>query len=467
MAPSLALGLWFILLVGLLCFDPAKSPNTSPALWIPIIAMFIAGTRNISQWLTGQVGISAAAFEEGNPLDRVISLGLILLAIGVLMARSLNWGAFIARNLALLAFLSFALVSVLWSDFPFTAFKRWFRDLGIYLMILVVLSDPRPVEAVRTVLRRLAYLMVPLSILLIKYYSAIGKHYSYWTGEAEFVGAATSKNMLGLLCLISGLYFFWDTVTRWTERKQGRVKRILLVNFSFIGMTLWLMRLAQSTTSEVCLLIGCLVIVAAHLRFFKRRPTALKVFVPSLFGLYLILNFGLNMNGSMAQAVGKDPTMTDRTKIWAFVLGMHTNPLFGTGYQSFWLGPRLQYFWMHSGLGHLNEAHNGYLEVYLELGLLGVFILLGFLFAGYRVICKGLTSRSDLAILALATWVTLLFYNMSEAAFENGLLWTMLMFGAVALPKRIKERIHVRTPLDEPAREYRIQDLSLETTSRG
>jgi exopolysaccharide production protein ExoQ len=465
MAPSLALGLWFILLVGLLCFDPAKSPNTSLALWIPVISMFIAGTRNISQWLGGQVGMSAAAFEEGNPLDRVISLGLILLAIGVLMARSLNWGAFIARNLALLAFLSFALLSVVWSDFPFTAFKRWFRDLGIYLMILVVLSDPRPLEAVRTVLRRLAYLMVPLSILLIKYYSAIGKHYSYWTGEAEFVGAATSKNMLGLLCLISGLFFFWDTVTRWPERKQRKVKRILLVNLALIGMTLWLMRLAQSTTSEVCLLIGCLVIVAAHIRFFKRRPTALKVLVPALFGLYLILNFGLNMNGSMAQAVGKDPTMTDRTKIWAFVLGMHTNPLVGTGYQSFWLGPRLEYFWMHSGLGHLNEAHNGYLEVYLELGLLGVIALLCFLFAGYRVICKGLTSRSDLAVLALATWLALLFYNMSEAAFENGLLWTMLMFGAIALPKRTRERVPARAALDEPAREYRIQDLSFETTS--
>lgn len=158
--------------------------------------------------------------------------------------------------------------------------------------------------------------------------------------------------------------------------------------------------------------------------------------------------------------------MTDRTKIWAFVLGMHTNPLVGTGYQSFWLGPRLDYFWMHSGLGHLNEAHNGYLEVYLELGLLGVIVLLGFLFAGYRAICKGLTSRSDLAILALATWLTLLFYNMSEAAFENGLLWTMLMFGAIALPKRARERVPAKAASDESARPYRIQDLTFETTSQ-
>ena len=89
------------------------------------------------------------------------------------MSRSFNWGSFFSRNLALMAFLSFALVSVCWSDFPFVALKRWFRDLGSYLVILVVLSDPRPLEAVRTVLRRLSYLLIPLSILLNKYYSPI------------------------------------------------------------------------------------------------------------------------------------------------------------------------------------------------------------------------------------------------------------------------------------------------------
>ena len=62
-----------------------------------------SGHANI-QWLNGQVGISAAAFEEGNPLDRVISLALILLAIGVLMSRSLNWGALIAGTWRFLHF---------------------------------------------------------------------------------------------------------------------------------------------------------------------------------------------------------------------------------------------------------------------------------------------------------------------------------------------------------------------------
>ena len=427
--------------MALLCFDPAKSPKTSPALWVPVISMFIAGTRNPSQWLSGKVGMSVAAFEDGNPLDRVLSLALILLAMGILMSRSFDWSTFFARNLPLLVFLSYALLSIIWSDYPFVAFKRWFRDIGIYLMILVVLSDPRPFDAVRTTLRRLGYLLIPLSILLIKYYSELGMHYSIWTGEPEFVGAATSKNTLGLLCLISGLFFFWDTVTRWSERKQRRVRRILLLNVAFIAMTLWLMNLAQSTTSYVCLMLGCLVVLAAHMRFFKRHPAVLKVLVPALFCLYLILDFGLGMNGSMAQAVGKDPTLTDRTKIWAFVLGMHTNPLVGTGYQSFWLGPRLKYFWENSGLGHINEAHNGYLEVYLELGLIGVFLLIGFLITAYQSLCRRLTSSSDLAVLGLAAWITLVFYNMSEAAFEGGLLWMVLLLGVMRLPTRATSRV--------------------------
>ena len=201
---------------------------------------------------------------------------LILLAIGILISRSFKWSDFFARNLALIAFLSFALLSVMWSDFPFVAFKRWFRDLGNYLVILVALSDPQPLEAVRTVLRRLCYLLIPLSILLVKYYPEIGKQYDQWTGIAMYAGATTSKNMLGVLCLVSGLFFFWDTVTRWSDRKERQTKRIILVNGAFLAMTLWLLNLSNSATSRVCLVLGCLVIAAVHSKAFRRRPGFLK-----------------------------------------------------------------------------------------------------------------------------------------------------------------------------------------------
>jgi O-antigen ligase len=155
----------------------------------------------------------------------------------------------------------------------------------------------------------------------------------------------------------------------------------------------------------------------------------------------LILDFGFDMNGSMAGAVGKDPTLTDRTKIWAFLLGMHTNPAIGTGYQSFWLGSRLDYFWQNSGLGHLNEAHNGYLQVYLDLGLIGVLLVIGFLVAAYRSMCNRLAPSSSFAEFGMAMWLVLVFYNMSEAALEGGLLYMVFMMGAIVVPERAKTRV--------------------------
>src|SRR4029077_1554222 len=124
----------------------------------------------------------------------------------------------------------FALVSVVWSDFPFIAFKRWFRDLGSYFVVLVVLSDPHPLEAVRTLLRRFCFLSIPLSVLLVKYYPYLAKSYGIWSGIPEYIGATTSKNMLGNVCMLSGFFFFWDTVTRWSRRKERRNKWIIRLN---------------------------------------------------------------------------------------------------------------------------------------------------------------------------------------------------------------------------------------------
>src|SRR5580700_9545926 len=102
MPPTLALILWLILLSVLLRFDPSRDSKVSLALWVPVISMFIVGSRNPSQWLNGQVGMSAQAFEEGNSLDRTISSALILLALGILMSRSFKWEGFFARNLSLI-----------------------------------------------------------------------------------------------------------------------------------------------------------------------------------------------------------------------------------------------------------------------------------------------------------------------------------------------------------------------------
>jgi exopolysaccharide production protein ExoQ len=444
MPPFVALILWLVCLILLFRFDPAREPRSSLALWIPVIWMSLLGSKNPSAWFGGG-GSTVQSLEEGSPLDRVIYLLLMGLAIWVLQSRSFKLGPFLMRNAALTVFVSFALLSASWSDFPLTCLKRWFRDMGGYLVILVVLSDPRPREAVGVVIRRISYLLIPLSIMLDKYFPGIGRSFDPWTGIGFYQGVTTGKNLLGSLALISGLYFVCDTIARWPERKQKRIKRILFVNGAFVAMSVSLLQEAKSTTSQVCFGIGCMVIAAVQSKKLRRRSMLLKTMIPAMFCLYVVLAFMFNQLGSMAQAVGKDPSLTDRTKIWSFLLSMHTNPIIGTGYQSFWLGPRLEMFWSEAGLGHINEAHNGFLEIYLELGLIGVIIIVMVLIGGYRNICRRLSPFSSIAPLSFAIWITLLFYSMAEAGFEFGLFWCVFLMTNLAVPRFEERRVRNAT----------------------
>ena len=443
MPPSLALLLWFALLVGLFWFDPAKERKVSAALWVPLIFMFFMASRQPTQWISGQVEASAEAaanaLEQGDPVNRTISLLLLFLGIAILVSRAFRWGNFFRQNWALTTYILFALVSVLWSDFPFLAFKKWFRDLGNYVMVLVVISDPLPLEALSTLLRRLGYLLIPLSFVLVKYFPALARQYDPWTGDVTFSGAATSKNMLGILCLVCGIYFFWDTVVRWPQRKDRRQKQVILVNVVLIYLTLWLLFTCNSATSRTCLLIACLVILAAHSNAIQRLPRILSVAIPVLFLTYVLLFFGLGLNEAFVSAVGRT-SLSGRDEIWRIVLSQHTNPFLGTGYESFWLGPRLQKIWA-SGMGAINEAHNGYLEVYLNLGYLGLFLLLLFLAAVYRNICKKLKPFSSLGSITLAIWTAFVFHNTTEADFRSGFMWLVFVLAALAVSGHAREKV--------------------------
>ena len=446
MPSTVALVLWVILLVALLRYDPAKETGVSWAVWIAVLWMFIGQTRLPSQWLGRTMGSVAEALEGGNSMDRVVLFGLILLSFVVLTRRSFQWGNFFSKNSFLSLLLLYGLASFMWSDYSGVALKRWIRDLGNYLAILVVLSEAQPVQAVGVFLRRLFYGLIPLSILMIKYYPYMAVHYGYWNGLAEYVGAATSKNTLGAACMLSGIFFFWDTATRWSERKEGRTRRILVVNIAFILMSYWLLELSSSATSQVCFMMGCAVILI-HSMWGKHHPALLKWGIPAFFLGYVVLGLGLGLNDMVTSKLGRDATYTGRTNIWNAVLSVEINPLLGTGYDSFWLGPRLYHVW--SIAGPVNQAHNGYLEFYLNLGIVGLFLLTGLMISCYRAICRQLSEPRGLASLALALWTLALFYNMTEASFKPTFMCLSFLWGAMVIPERSLSQ-GVRRPFQQP-----------------
>ena len=55
---------------------------------------------------------------------------LLIAALAVVISRMDRVGPLLRKNGPILLFFAFCAVSILWSDFPFVAFKRWIKALG-------------------------------------------------------------------------------------------------------------------------------------------------------------------------------------------------------------------------------------------------------------------------------------------------------------------------------------------------
>src|SRR6266550_8191523 len=201
--PSVASCLTVAFIVFLFRRDIREKADVSGALWLPLIWLIISCSRGLSLWLNifGLPVSGAISVEEGSPLDAWFFFFLIAAGVYVLSQRQVRLSEIVRNNQWLTIFLLYCLVSIIWSDFPFVAFKRWIKILGHPIMALVILTEPNPDEAVKTLLKRCAYVVVPVSILFIKYYPELGRGFDPWTGEASYTGITTNKNLLGADCL--------------------------------------------------------------------------------------------------------------------------------------------------------------------------------------------------------------------------------------------------------------------------
>ena len=141
----------------------------------------------------------------------------------------------------------------------------------------------------------------------------------------------------------------------------------------------------------------------------------------------------LGLGTGLVETMGRDPTLTGRTQIWHLVLSMTTNPLLGTGFESFWLGPRLQKIWSIYWW-RPNEAHNAYIEVFLNLGWIGIALLAVLVTTGYQKVFNALRRDPDEGGLRLAYFVTALAYNCTESSIRiMHPVWIFFLFATVKL----------------------------------
>jgi O-antigen ligase len=462
MPPVVALCLAWICALAFLKFDPPLAGRKiSPATWIPTIWLLIVCSRPVANWFAVQdtnrsrtAGLNPAeVYSDGTPLDRNIFLTLIILGICVLLSRRIKWGEVIRKNKWLVLFAAYGLVSVLWSDFPLVSFKRWVKLGGIVIMGLIIATEAHPTEAFRRVFARVTYVLIPLSIVLIKYYGAYGRRFNPHTGFMTVTGVTTQKNELGLLCMLAAIFLVWSWTSLRDGEKPSTERWRWYAHLGCASMVAWLLYQAQSTTATVTAVFG----VATVVFFARSRGSQFRMLTPALLGsvALLALLYVTGIVEAFILALGEDLTLTGRTDLWAEVLAAGTNPLIGAGFESFWLGSVAEQLWQKYWW-HPNQAHNGFIETYINLGIVGLVLLCGYLAHAYSASLERMRAATvdptlDIGRFALTFVVIALLTNVTEASFHGtSLLWVTqiicnLRYTAATVPVPSPSPVAVRT----------------------
>ena len=418
-----------------------ESSRVSPALWIPTLWVAVVATKPLYYWINGNSNVDLWAFEEGTSADRNFYVALLFIGLCILKQRP-GCGAILRTNRWLWFLYGYALFSVLWSEYPFFAFKRWIREVGNIVMILIIVTDHDPVRALRQVFLRCAYLLVPLSILFIKYYPAIGVYYNVWTGKRCLGGVTTNKNTIAMLAMLSGIFLLSSIVD--ASRSSGWYKRLRekLPEWLVFLMCVWIISAANSMTSLTCFVVGVAVFFGSRAPWLGNNRFRWYCCALSLVLISLLFFCVPDFRAAFTTRLGRNPDLTTRTEIWEELLRLETNPLIGTGFSSFWmtregidLGRRL----------NVSSAHSGYLENYLNGGLIGLALLLAAIAAAFRNTAEQIAAGSRLAYLYAALLLSSLIYNYSEATFNK-----VHIIGFVVWLIAIRWATPIQESLDEP-----------------
>ena len=424
-------------IVGLFLLERDREAKTSLALWLPVAWLAINSSRAVSQWLE-IFGFGSTTYQmtpdqylEGSPIDRAVYIALMVLGLVAIIQRRGKIGRILRENGPILLFFLYGALSICWSDFPDVTFKRWIKALGDVVMVLIVLVELDRTAAVKRLFSRVGFVLVPFSILFIRFYGRLGRGYSRG-GSVAFVGVTTNKNLLGMIVLIFGVACIWRLLLGLRAPRSRRKTGPLVAQGIFLAMVVWLLWKANSATSLSCFLIASALLVTLSLARPRRKQALAHVLVFAAISVALVALF---VAPTLLSTVGRDSTLTGRTEIWSQVLGVRNNRWLGAGFESFWLGPRLESLW-NAYYFHLNEAHNGYLEIFVTLGWIGIILFANVVIKGYRNILSLLRFDSDLAQLWLAFFVVALIYNCTESATRMGTpVWIMLLMVTMAIPR--------------------------------
>jgi exopolysaccharide production protein ExoQ len=355
---------------------------------------------------------------EGNDLWRLI-LGIGFLGAALILVPFYRETLYLTRrNWFVIALVLLAPVSCLWAATPALVLRRSVAVLGatlIGVVLAVRLSLEDQLRLMSWVLRIIAVLSLACIILLPSYGISESPE-----GMRQWQGVFNQKNGLGATMALSFL-------VEWHRPAGSRFAKALKLTALLLSAVLLLF---SGSITPLLALGGALLFTLGYKLLIQNLRVPLYVLA---LGAVFTVVFGVmplfSNSERITSALGRSSDLTGRAEIWSLVVPcILERPIYGYGFSGFWSGASPESAQIDRAMGTMiMYSHNGYLEILLNLGILGFSLaLICFATGVHRAVFRSKLGHSSLDLWPLALLTYLLFHNLGECSFMTpGLEWAL------------------------------------------
>ena len=327
-------------------------------------ALIFVTYLGFSPVLTGDYGADGALSGGGDSLRQVGFTTLFLLIVAATTSGK-GARALLDVPLALVALLLWCWASVTWAIEPGVALRRVLFTTIVTLGVTYSLNmlRSRTVMSILfawfTVILLLDWLAIPLLAQAVHQPGELDKAL-----VGNWRGIHSHKNEAGAFCALAALMFIDKA---WRGGSFIIAPLLAVLSLAFLVMT-------SSKTSGGLVLVAAMAGVVFDLGY--RNPTLRAVALGMLACGLLLTVVAFGDQASALLAVFEDPaSLTGRVQIWPVLLSYAAaHPFLGSGYGSFWaIGDASPVY--ESGahwLTTISHAHNGYLDLLVQTGVVGL-----------------------------------------------------------------------------------------------
>jgi exopolysaccharide production protein ExoQ len=408
-------------------FEPGQARSSGPMIDICVIVsisacfytLIVAPLMSIT-FSSEQTVFSGLA--ESRPENRIFWPALAAISL-VLAGRYRSRLSLPPNIICLVAYVALAGASVLWAFRPELSFIRFTQQV----MILSSIVLPGML-AVRTAdMMRALFLCFAFASILIIFF-VLGRPLSASNNENfGYAGFFADKNSMGQVAAIAFLLALHEVFYPGRRRALG----------IFIAVIATFLLFLSSSKTSVALAFCAPFLAGLTLTIGRKMRISSATVLLSILFCYVLLSSvsGFNMT-RVSYMLYSNPTFSGRIFIWDFVqYEIARRPLLGWGYQSFWLvGPDGPSMVDASGwLEAMPHAHNGYLDVRLETGLIGFALFVSFIITTLYAIGRVADRDPVRAWIVLSLALFVIFVNFLETVWMRGfsVLWVVFVIVAV------------------------------------